>query len=52
LAVELGQRAAREHRYDLKLDTSLLTPDECAEAIGKRLTEEPRPGAFAELIGV
>jgi chloramphenicol 3-O phosphotransferase len=50
-AVELGQRAAREHRYDLQLDTSLLTPDECAEAIRTRLAEGPSGSAFEGLIG-
>lgn len=47
LAVELGQRAAGEHRYDLELDTSIHTPNECAEAIRKRLTEGPPGSAFA-----
>jgi len=45
-AVELGQRAAREHSYDIELDTSLLTPDECAEAIIERLAAGPPGSAF------
>jgi chloramphenicol 3-O phosphotransferase len=47
-AVELGQRAARGHRYDLELDTSLLTPERCAEAIHKRLAEGPPGSAFVQ----
>jgi chloramphenicol 3-O phosphotransferase len=50
-AVELGQRAAREHRCDLELDTSILTPGECAEAILKRLADGPPGSAFEELVG-
>lgn len=49
-AVALGQRAAREYHYDLELDTSLLTPDECAEAIRKRLAEGPPGSALEELV--
>ena len=48
-AVELGQRAAREHRYDLEVDTSRLSPEECAEVIGKRLSEGPPGSAFERL---
>jgi chloramphenicol 3-O phosphotransferase len=48
-AVELGQRAAREHRYDLEVDTSRLSPDECADAIRRRLAEGP-PGSAMELL--
>jgi chloramphenicol 3-O phosphotransferase len=51
LAVELHQRAAREHRYDIELDTSLLTPAACAEAILGRLAEGPPGSAFEELGG-
>jgi chloramphenicol 3-O-phosphotransferase len=51
LAVELGQQAAREHRYDLELDTWLLTPDECTEAIRNRLAEGPPGAAFDESAG-
>jgi chloramphenicol 3-O phosphotransferase len=35
--------------YDLELDTSLLSPEECAEAIRERLEEQPGPEAFARL---
>ena len=49
LAVELHQRAARQHSYDMALDTSRLTPDECAEAIRQRIAEGPPGSAFAEL---
>jgi len=37
--------------YDLEVDTSLLSPAECAEAIRLRLTEGPIPSAFARLAG-
>ena len=43
-AVELGQRAAAEHSYDLELDTSQMTIDACVEAIRKRIAEGP-PGS-------
>ena len=36
-------------RYDLELDTSRLTPAQCAVLIADRLAAEPRPTAFAEL---
>src|SRR5688572_17682559 len=45
-SVELGQRAAREHRYDLEFDTSMLSADECADAIRRRLVEGPPGTAF------
>ena len=32
--------------YDLEVDTSLLTPDRCAEVIGRRLSEGPPGAAF------
>lgn len=48
--VELGQRAARELRYDVEFDTSLATPEECADAIGRRLIEGPPGSAFEELL--
>ena len=35
--------------YDLEVDTSLLTPAECAEAIRRRLREGPPPTAFRRL---
>jgi chloramphenicol 3-O phosphotransferase len=49
-AVELGQRAAAEHRYDLELDTSQLTIDACVEAIRKHLVEGP-PGSVLGVSG-
>ena len=48
-AVELGQRAASEHAYDLELDTSQLSVDECVEAIRKRVIEGP-PGSVLEAL--
>lgn len=51
-AVELGQRAAREHRYDLEVDTSRLSPEECADAIGKRLSEGPPGSAIESLANI
>jgi chloramphenicol 3-O phosphotransferase len=41
-AVELAQRAAASHRYDLELDTSELSPDECVEQIRARLRTPSR----------
>ncbi len=38
--------------YDLEVDTSILSPEECAEAIRKRLEEGPPPSAFQELAGL
>ena len=35
--------------YDLEVDTSLLSPSECAEAIRKHLAENPRSTAFQRL---
>lgn len=35
--------------YDLEVDTSLLTPEECAEAIRSRLLEGPPPTALRQL---
>jgi chloramphenicol 3-O phosphotransferase len=35
--------------YDLNVDTSALSPDECAEAILKHLREGPAPTAFKQL---
>lgn len=47
-AVELGQRAAREHTYDLELDTSRLSPEECAAEIRRRLAAGPPGLAFQQ----
>jgi chloramphenicol 3-O phosphotransferase len=49
-AVELGQRAAREHDYDLELDTSRLSPEECAEEVRRRLDAGPPGDAFHQLV--
>ena len=35
--------------YDLEVDTSLLSPDACADAIRRRLENRPPPSAFARL---
>ena len=35
--------------YDLEIDTSLLTPQECAEKIRRRLADGPAPEAFPRL---
>jgi chloramphenicol 3-O phosphotransferase len=35
--------------YDLEVDTSLLTPEECAEAIRRRLEDGPPASAFRRL---
>lgn len=35
--------------YDLEVDTSLLTPQQCAEAIKRRLSEGPPPTAMRQL---
>jgi chloramphenicol 3-O phosphotransferase len=45
--VRLWQRAVHEPGiYDLEVDTSLLTPEECAAAIRQRLEVGPAPSAF------
>ncbi len=35
--------------YDLEVDTSVLTPEECAEAIAQRLRDGPPPSALRQL---
>lgn len=35
--------------YDLEVDTSSLSPEECAEAIRRRLEDGPAPSAFLRL---
>jgi chloramphenicol 3-O phosphotransferase len=35
--------------YDLEVDTSVLSPEECAESIRRRLEEGPPPSAFRRL---
>ena len=38
--------------YDLEVDTSLLSPEECAEVIRRRLEDGPPPSAFERLAGM
>lgn len=47
----LWQEAVHEHRYDLEVDTSVLTPEECATRIRRRLVKGPPGTAFFELAG-
>jgi chloramphenicol 3-O phosphotransferase len=35
--------------YDLEVDTSLLSPAACAEAIRRRLEDGPPPSAFQQM---
>jgi chloramphenicol 3-O phosphotransferase len=35
--------------YDLEVDTSVLSPEECADAIRRRLHDGPPPSAFQRL---
>ncbi len=35
--------------YDLEVDTSLLSPEECAEVIRRRLEDGPPPSAFERI---
>ncbi len=52
LPVRLWQREAHTPGiYDLEVDTSLLTPEQCAEAIRRRLDEGPPGTAFHQLAG-
>jgi chloramphenicol 3-O phosphotransferase len=37
--------------YDLEVDSSLLSPEQCAELIRRRLEEGPPPSAFRRLAG-
>jgi chloramphenicol 3-O phosphotransferase len=37
--------------YDLDVDTSQLSPEECVEQIGRRLHDGPTPTAFEQLAG-
>lgn len=48
--VRLWQTAVHDPGiYDLEVDTSLLTPQECADVIGERLDRSLAPTAFARL---
>lgn len=50
--VALWQRAVHVPGiYDLEVDTSLLTPEECATAIRRRLEDGPAPSAFQRIAG-
>ena len=49
-AVELAQKATHAHRgYDLEFDTSVMSPDECAAIIARRLADGPRGTALAAI---
>jgi chloramphenicol 3-O phosphotransferase len=48
--VQLWQQAVHDPGiYDLELDTALLSPEACAQAIGRALKDPPRPSAFERL---
>lgn len=48
--VNLWQRAVHMPGiYDLEVDTSVLSPEKCAELIRQRLESGPRPSAFQRL---
>ena len=50
LPVRLWQREVHiPGIYDLEVDTSLLSPAECAEVIRRRLDDGPPPSAFQQL---
>ena len=38
--------------YDLEVDTSVLSPEECASAIRRRLDHGPPPSAFRQLAAI
>ena len=49
-AVELAQRATHAHRgYDLEVNTSVLSPEDCAAVIARRLADGPRGTALAAI---
>lgn len=49
-AVELAQHATHAHRgYDLEVDTSVLSPEESAALIARRLADGPRGTALAAI---
>ena len=51
--VQLWQREVHNPGiYDLEVDTSLLSPKECAEAIQRRLEDGPQPSVFERLAGM
>ncbi|GLQ77203.1 chloramphenicol phosphotransferase [Mesorhizobium huakuii] len=50
LPVRLWQEAVhRPGLYDLEIDTSVLSPEQCAEAIRRRLHDGVQPGAIERL---
>src|SRR5213080_3086391 len=50
VVVDVGQRDVHVPGiYDLEVDTSVLSPTECADAIRRRLDEGPPPSAFRRL---
>jgi chloramphenicol 3-O phosphotransferase len=51
-SVELSQHAVHSHgKYDLEVDTSVLSPEACAGLIRQRLEEGPPGTCFAEIRG-
>jgi chloramphenicol 3-O phosphotransferase len=49
-AVELAQHATHAHRgYDLEVDTSLMSPENCAAVIARRLSDGPPGTALAAI---
>ena len=38
--------------YDIEIDTSVFTPEQCAAAIRRRLDDGPTPSAFRRLAGI
>lgn len=49
-SVHLGVEAVHAHGgYDLEVDTSLLSPEECAELIRKRLVDGPPGSRFSQI---
>lgn len=49
-ATELSQTACHTRPYDLELDTSALSPVECARIIGERIAQGPPGTAFHALV--
>lgn len=49
-AVQRWQEAVHQPGiYDLEVDTSVMTPEDCAAAIGRALAAPPSPSAFEKL---
>lgn len=49
-AVEQAQHATHAHRgYDLEVDTALMSPEDCAAVIGRRLSDGPPGTALAAI---